>query len=260
MKFNELGLSDKLSPVRGVMRILIALASIIAIMGASVFTHKAILKLVFKTLELPESRTLRSIRQLHALIWRCLVWAFMELRADEPPSSKVRRNAFNTVKQERRHGVATVLMTYLLGPPLAHSAQGNPSNTISLEVQESIAVLRGMAEDRDSVRAEARAVLSRLTSAIGSAPTPPSTPAPDGTFFGEGILVRELFDGTILRASDEQLSTLLPTLVRPSAERIRPLTEPEIVGNWDGLVAVWSMLVKKDILARLAGFTYPVWC
>lgn len=254
LSMGPLGTDDTPASARGVVRALIVLASVIVIMGPDVFTDKACLKLVFKTMERPESRKLQSIRLLHALIWRCLVWAFAELRVKEPPSSKVRRNALEVVKQERRHGVATTLITSLLGASSLHdSPQAEHHN-----VKESVAVLRSMAEDRDSVRAEARTILSRLTSAIGSAPTPPSTPAADGKFFGGGILVKELFDGTILRASDERLSTLLPALVQSSVERVRPLTEPEIVESWDGLIEAWTTLVKKEILDCQDSFAHPV--
>ena len=63
---------DTVASARGVIRNLIALASVIVIMGPKVFTDKATLTLVFKTLEHPESRKLQSIRLLHALIW-CII-------------------------------------------------------------------------------------------------------------------------------------------------------------------------------------------
>lgn len=257
--FGRLGPGDMFTSTRGIIRALIALANVVVIMGSDAFSHKATLTLIFKTLEHPQGRKLISVRLLHALVWQCLVWAFKELRAKEPPSSKIRRHAFKTIKQERRHGVAAILIASILAPSAAHDPQGDPSRTTHHDVEDSVTVLRGMAEDRESVRAEARVVLSRLTSAIGSAPTPPSTPAPDGKFFGDGILAKELFDSTILRASNERLSTLLPTLVEISTERVRPLTEPEIVGSWDGLVEVWITLVKKEILASQGTFSHPVW-
>lgn len=249
-----LGCSDTPLFAQEVIRALVVLANVIVIMGPDVFTDKASLKLVFKMLEHRESRKLRSMRLLHALIWQCLVWAFTELRVKEPPSSKVRRKALELVKQERRNGVATMLINSLLGPPLMHVSP----KTKHHNVQESVAVLRSMTEDGDAVRAEARAILSRLTSAIGSAPTPPSTPAVDGNFFGGGMLAKELFDGTILRASDERLLTLLQTLAQFSTERVRPLTEPEIVESWDGLIEAWTALVKKDIVGCREPFAHPV--
>lgn len=72
------------------------------------------------------------------------------------------------------------------------------------------------------------------------------------------MLAKELFDGTILRASDERLLTLLQTLAQFSTERVRPLTEPEIVESWDGLIEAWTALVKKDIVGCREPFAHPV--
>ncbi|KAH9841456.1 uncharacterized protein C8Q71DRAFT_700943 [Rhodofomes roseus] len=254
-----LGSGDKPAPTQHVVRAQVILASAIAISGAEIFTHKASLKLVLKVSAETARHNRRSVRIVHALVWRCLVWAFAELQREsdagntQKPLRKIRNSVLEVIKQERRDGIGAALISTLLGSPLTH---GDPLAK-QKNVGEAIAVLRSMAEDSANVRAEARAILSRLTSAIGSAPTPPSTPATEGRSLGEGIIVKELLDGTIQRMSEEQLAKALPELTQFSVEGIRPLMEAEIVASWDKLVESWMALVKKDVLGSQGVFSAP---
>ncbi|KAH9936203.1 uncharacterized protein B0H18DRAFT_1113630 [Fomitopsis serialis] len=249
------------TPTRTLVWRQVIIASIIATLGSEVFTHKASLKLIIKTLGQIKQRKLQVLRLMHALVWRCLVWAYAELQRRDVPGhsrispAKVRDGALELIKQEQRDGIGAALISTLLCSPPLNRTQGDSAHAKHQDVTEAVAVLRKMASDRASVRAEARAILSRLTSAIGSAPTPPTTPATDGRSLGEGIVVKELFDGTILRVDVERLSTMLPELVPFSVEKIRPLTEAEIVGSWDALVEIWKILVKEDVLASQGGLS-----
>ncbi|KZT73902.1 hypothetical protein DAEQUDRAFT_808069 [Daedalea quercina L-15889] len=242
------------SLTQGIVQAQLVLAGVIAILGPEVFTHKASIKFVLKASAPLARHKLQPVRILHTLVWKCFVWALSEMKRggdgapSEPSASKTWSGALEVVKQERRNGVGAALISLLLGAPDTHHPHDEPANAKSQKVGEAVAVLRGMTEDRDSVRSEARTILSRLTSAIGSAPTPPSTPASDGRSFGNGLLVKELFDGTILRMDTNRLPAALTELSQFSTEKIRPLTEAEIVGSWDGLVETWLVLVKKDVL------------
>ncbi|EED86088.1 predicted protein [Postia placenta Mad-698-R] len=148
-------------------------------------------------------------------------------------------------RSEHRYGVGVALAAYLLSLPPGDALFGDQllSSTV-------LAVAKRMVEDEDEiVHAEGKSVLLRLVSAIGTSTIHSSTTSiviSKEHGCPEDILVEELLDGTVLKADEEHLSTIITTTGKLDVTCIRQYAEVEIVQHWSSLLEIWLSCVRRS--------------
>lgn len=229
----------------------VVLASLVILSDRQCFTHTRTIRLIVRSLAHSKRHQQRSVRVLHAWVWRCLVWAIGRIRSTDPVPNflkggiaDVRISACKIVQQEHRYGVGMALAAYLLSLPSGDALFGDQllSSTV-------LAVAKRMVEDEDEiVHAEGKSVLLRLVSAIGTTTIQSSTTSIIINECGcpEDTLVKELLDGTVLRADEEHLLTIIATTGKLDVTCIRQYAEVEIVQHWGSLLEIWLSCVRRS--------------
>lgn len=230
----------------------VVLASLVILSDRQCFTHTRTIRLIVRSLAHSKRHQQRSVRVLHAWVWRCLVWAIGRIRSTDPVPkflkgsiADVRISACKIVQQEHRYGVGVALAAYLLSLPPGDALFGDQllSSTV-------LAVAKRMVEDEDEiVHAEGKSVLLRLVSAIGTSTIQSSTTSiviSKEHGCPEDILVEELLDGTVLKADEEHLSTIITTTGKLDVTCIRQYAEVEIVQHWSSLLEIWLSCVRRS--------------
>ncbi|OSX59750.1 hypothetical protein POSPLADRAFT_1048228 [Postia placenta MAD-698-R-SB12] len=187
--------------------------------------------------------------------WACVVLASLVILSDRQCFTHTRtirlivrslaHSKRHQQRSEHRYGVGVALAAYLLSLPPGDALFGDQllSSTV-------LAVAKRMVEDEDEiVHAEGKSVLLRLVSAIGTSTIQSSTTSiviSKEHGCPEDILVEELLDGTVLKADEEHLSTIITTTGKLDVTCIRQYAEVEIVQHWSSLLEIWLSCVRRS--------------
>lgn len=223
----------------------VVLASLVILSDASVFFHSRSIKFVMNSLRYASRHENRNICTAHAVVWRTFIWAYARLspelsmkRRDDSGKladpDNTRDGVFKTISQELKGGIGIALVTLLLG-----------SNNIeaSTDVARALIVIKGMISERNHAdHREGILLLNRIVSAIG---IPFTTEVRDNRWLGNIGCSQHLFDGTVIDASLDNLGTVLSSLVDVNVDRVRQLSETELLRHWNDLIAIWIEGVEK---------------
>ncbi|KAL6303902.1 hypothetical protein BKA93DRAFT_786211 [Sparassis latifolia] len=241
---------------------LIVLACIATLLAGELFTRPRSLKLVMTYLARNLAHQRSFVRKLHACVWRCLIWAFIHVSRDNDThfhadrriisasqsSSDLRERAFCVVRQELGQGTGIALVSCLLQPPLPATQCDIPSIATS-DLSKALGIVRDMvSHDSQSVHSEGVALLTRLISSIGTAAGFLSPIASDSAQHEGKIIVKELFDSSLLKADWDKVPQLVSTIGQYNVEEVRQLTEAEIVCHWEDLFEIWAHCVERTLL------------
>ncbi|GBE84841.1 hypothetical protein SCP_0700210 [Sparassis crispa] len=240
---------------------LIVLACIATLLAGELFTRPHSLKLVMTYLARNLAHQRSFVRKLHACVWRCLIWAFVHVSRDNDThfhadrriisasqsSSDLRERAFCVVRQELGQGTGIALVSCLLQPPLPATQCDIPS-TATGDLSKALGIVRDMvSHGSQSVHSEGVALLTRLISSIGTAAGFLSPIASDSAQHEGKIIVKELFDRSLLKADWDKVPQLVSTIGQYNVEEVRQLTEAEIVCHWEDLFEIWGHCVERTL-------------
>ncbi|KZT11922.1 uncharacterized protein LAESUDRAFT_746712 [Laetiporus sulphureus 93-53] len=227
----------------------VTLSCIITLSEENTFTHEPTLQLVIELLNVSAHPKRLITTFLHRCVWRCLVWALSHI--EQQAESTQRRKgistdrthrAFQFVNQEHRGEIPILLIDTLMNSA-AESSRSHTTTPEARELSKVLEVVNASVNDKDDpVHMQGRAILARLTSAIGSS----SVAVQDHVRLPK-TLVAELFDGTILHSNKEQLNALAANFALPDVTVLLQLTEAEIIQNWDALLDIWMQCVRRSI-------------
>ena len=227
----------------------VVLASLVVLSDASVFFHDRSIRFTILSLRYASNHKQQEIRTAHATVWRTLVWAFSRLSSELIAQRRsaggklgdldvTRENVYKTIKQELKGGIGIALVTLLL----ESSDVEAPT-----DVSRALLIIRDMvAGENHTDPREAILLLNRIVSAIG---TPLTTTAHDDDWHVNIDVSRGLFDGTIIDASLGNLQIALSSLGDVKVDRVRQLSETELVHHWDSLISIWIKGVEKSLQA-----------
>lgn len=215
-------------------------AALMILCDAGLLTHPRVLMTLIVPLEKSLAHRSSSVRLLHPHVWNCLVWSFGRLSVTNTRGkSKLLGKAFDFVKQELRQGIATAIVSLFL-PSVTQDANEASDDAIAGVFQ----ILQDMGKHKSlSVKRKQAELLSRL---LAGSVDPESVQGnvvdswPNACF-----LRRQLFDGTLLRAGAENVSTAIRLLAPPDTASIRSLTDQEVESNWHPLRNLWSDAVRN---------------
>jgi hypothetical protein len=224
---------------------MVVLASLIVLSDASVFFHAQSIKFAIKSLRHASRHKNQDICAAHAVVWRTLVWAFSRVspelivrrrndsgKKDDPDVT--RDNVLKTISQELKGGIGIALVTSLLG---------SSDSEASTDVSRALIVIKEMVSGKNYAdHREAILLLNRIVSAIGS---PLTGRARDDEWLENIDLSRGLFDGTIIDTGLDNLGTALSSLGDVKVDRVRQLSETELLHHWNDLIAIWIEGVEK---------------
>ncbi|KAG9223700.1 hypothetical protein CCMSSC00406_0004959 [Pleurotus cornucopiae] len=212
-------------------------AALMILCDAGLLTRPRVLMTLILPLEKSLTHKSSSVRLLHPHVWNCLVWSFGRLDATNTRGkSKLLGKAFDFIKQELRQGIATAIISLFL-PSVTQDASDDA-------IARVLQVLQDMGKHKSlSVKRKQAELLSRL---LAGSVDPESVQGnvvdswPNACF-----LRRSLFDGTLLRAGAENVSTAIRLLAPPDTASIRSLTDQEVESNWHPLRNLWSGAVRN---------------
>ncbi|KAI0917111.1 hypothetical protein AcW1_007609 [Taiwanofungus camphoratus] len=255
-------------PGQGPTWAMVVLACIIVLSDSVLFTHPPSLKLVISSLEHAGKANRPLAYALQPSVWKCLVWAFARMtRRDESVRSdgvakahgpsNIRHRAYLIIKQEIRGGIGTALVACVLRSAVTSSPERATSNDVDLP--RALSVLQEMVQAAfEPIHSEGRSILSKLVNSIGTPTISSITPTTTTTEqLEDGILVKELFDGTILRADMKQLEHLVTDIGQTRVEEVRQLTEVEIIDHWEQLLGLWVSCVQRALIDQQPPFSLP---
>lgn len=221
------------------------LASVIVLEDYVLFSHPASLKLVFSQLAHILAHKHSTVRALHPLVWKCLIWAFSRISNGldtgptlGPPPPDIEERAFLVLKQEIRDGLGVALIDVVMDM----SGSGDTdSGCDGLDyVSKALSVLEEMTcSSSKSTRRQASELLARFTASIGVTPVAAASTANDSS----GLLTLALFDGKLLSCTTwQRLTTQMRNVGHAGygVSHTRQLTEGEMVRHWDRLASIWT--------------------
>ncbi|KAI0349596.1 hypothetical protein OH77DRAFT_1499498 [Trametes cingulata] len=222
--------------------------------GHGIFTGTRPFKLIVSILELLSKRKGETATHLMACVWRCLVWAFLQLprkpeparpfRDDARPPRNRREAAFGLVRQELRGGVGACLVAGLVANASLSDEHASPAvSTVDLEW--ALSVLHDMVvHSSERVYEDSLAILGRLVSGIGKPTESSEGPTIEKRWNPNDIIVQELLSRHVLRADAQQFSAALkPAMVFDAFM---------IVGQWDQLVGIWVNAAERELRGQTA--------
>ncbi|KAF9499380.1 hypothetical protein BDN71DRAFT_1442012 [Pleurotus eryngii] len=214
-------------------------AALMILCDAGLLTHPRVLMTLIVPLEKSLAHKSTSVRLLHPHVWNCLVWSFGRLNATNTRGkSKLLSKAFDFVKQELRQGIATAIVSLFL-PSVTQDA----SDTSDVAIAGVFQVLQDMGKHKSlSVKRKQAELLSRL---LAVSVDPESVQGNVDSWPNACFLRRSLFDGTLLCAGAENVSTAIRLLAPPDIASIRSLTDQEVESNWHPLRNLWSDAVRN---------------
>ncbi|KAF9465829.1 hypothetical protein BDZ94DRAFT_1253286 [Collybia nuda] len=244
---------------------LTVIAAIIVLLDYSLFLRPGSIKFCLNNLAYVASHEYSDVAALHSHIWRILVWALLRIPFDiewshvKRAKSKgdPRVSASKVVAQMLRGGVGTALASSLLG---ASNDTMNPGMA-SDNIMKALEVVREMVAGKSgSNPEEGLLLLSRLVSTIGTASH--STTVTVEEWEKNHLPSTSLLNGTVLHSTVKKLGSVVRGMEVVKIDRVRPLSEAEIVTNWDSLVTIWASSVKFALgkpLFQLWGELVHVW-
>lgn len=244
-------------------------ACIIVLSDASIFLHKRCLKFILPVLSKISVYKNRYIRAFHVPLWKCIVWALARLREvtenkmskedeggaglwDEINVVNVYNSGFHLSKEETKEDIGAAIVGVVLGRTVMHGTPAqNPVQTTD-DVSKALSVIEELVQNKNNEQRwrVGMSLLVRLTSGIGS----PSFCLDNGEVSEakwewdyDALLVRELFDGSLLNAGRSHLQILASQLQPIEVNTVRQLSEAEIVRHWDALLQIWVDCINKSL-------------
>ncbi|KAJ6475046.1 hypothetical protein C8R47DRAFT_1143368 [Mycena vitilis] len=217
------------------------LASFVILMGDSIFSNPLAIKFTLQMLGQLSVHKQKLVVILHAYVWKCLVWVFSRLPTPTPSDGKdTRKPIFLTLKQDLRGGIGLALIVSLLG-----TVPYDGSRDTSDSVAKVLEVVRDMMSHAEQhIRAEGVALLTQLLY------TPIPSTASAGAHFD--ILVPQLFDGSLLHQSRDNVITAVKSFPRLDPRHVRQLADPEILYHWDDLAELWVKATNISLTQEFA--------
>lgn len=196
---------------------IVALA-IVVLSGPDVFKHPPTVKLVLSVAASAGTHGRSSARKLGGRIWRALAWAASGTDAGTT-KERTRDKLWRVVTQDLRHGAGAAQVAGLL------------ATGILADVARAVHVVERMqVHAEEEVRGEAREVLQRMLG-VGEGTMPPRI---------DSLVDASLLDGDALFTPYNKLSVLGSRLKPLDINVVRPLTEEEILSQWDKLLDCWT--------------------
>lgn len=158
---------------------------------------------------------------------------------DDGEAAEMRERAFSFVRQELKRGVGVALVTMLLQSTQTYVGPVQEFRSVSWALLVVDEMVLGKRESNPS---EGVLLLNRLVSAIGT----PASPANGGEKNYAPSLA--FFDGSLLVAASEKLGVVTRTIGKVKVDRVRQLSEPELLHHWETLVATWTNGANLSLL------------
>ncbi|KAJ3733345.1 hypothetical protein DFJ43DRAFT_1068632 [Lentinula guzmanii] len=211
----------------------VVIASFIVLIDVPLFNSTTLLKMKEILWQISDQPS-ATVRLLHTPVWKCFVWAFARIPADDEISRKVQ----TVISQDLRNGTGALLLHVMM------NLNGKEMVTRILEV------LTWMFDDKSS-RQDGVVLLCHL---LGSSGTPRSNAdiIP--------ILHEQLFDGKILDAHLADLMKHTATTGDPTVVRriIRELSIQETIDHWERLHELWTDSVKYLMKNSMPDIQKPI--
>ncbi|EJD52145.1 hypothetical protein AURDEDRAFT_181670 [Auricularia subglabra TFB-10046 SS5] len=210
------------------------LATVIVLSGGQLFRRTRTLKMVLSVMPHLTKHKHPAVKAIGRLVWRCLVWAFVDLQraADQLPEGQPKREqqvscdaAWKIVRQivEGSVGLSIVIAVLYDG-----SARG---------VKRALEVIQVMLAGGSKSHQFATEMLLQLTSRTARRKCA-MKPA-------EALLYCGLFDGNLMSFDTPTLNTTLHRIVKcVDPKHVRALSDTELAAAWTPLLALW----KKSLL------------
>lgn len=240
-------------PAQNVLRALSLTGSIVVLLGDRFFQSRRIINLVRDTLRramvAPDGyrRPVGNITAMQAGVWRCIIYAFAQLRSallhrSRADRATVEEQVFPILKEELDGGVPYALIAVLLGADARDSIEEVAST--KADISRVVSVLHDMVHS--SMRylvPEGRSILIHLLGGIVD-PTPMDKSLGGATAKWEPsrAVPRSLFQEQIWDASYNGGQKMLPSL-----DWIRTLEETEVAHEWHSLVEIWFTCAMRDL-------------
>lgn len=239
---------DSLSGSNRPTWVLTVLSAMIVLLDDSLFLHPRSIKFCLNHLAHVASHEYSDVAAIHPHIWRIMVWAFSRM----PHEIDVKRNhmrqnkskkdprfaAFKVVAQVLNGGVGIALTSALLGASEDDTIPSVASNNVS----KALSVVEEMVAGKSgSDPEEGLLLLNRLVSAIGTAS---QSIVPAEEWEKNHFPSTKLLDGTILHSNVKKLGRVVRNIEVVKMDRVRQLSEEEIIGHWDALAIIWAKSVR----------------
>lgn len=232
------------------------LSSLVVLSDGWVFTRSSFVSLVGDLIFATSRHKSGTMVSLHALVWRCLIWAFTRIKCihpeeaarydDKNPGDVLSRRAFKFLLQMSDQHLGPALVYALLSPKTSSDSSVVTSHEDE-DVPRVALVLREMIKHSNSHGLQkAKALLAQMTSAIGSTEHLPMDP-----WDGQHILPGQLLNGALVEVSRTQLPGLMRSVTALESNSVRPLVETEVLRHWDDLFKVWAYCMSRTLQADL---------
>ncbi|KAF9054214.1 armadillo-type protein [Panaeolus papilionaceus] len=217
--------------------------SIILIEGYQLFSSRWSMAIVYAVIS-----KLLDYQDVHRELWRLSLWAFSRVPSSSDSNSDdtfaLWDRAYMIVKQTLDHGLGTQLI-YILMRNAEELRNEEMARTV---VGKAILLVEEMVQHEDpSVRADGFNALCALLKGIGPefsiAPHRPKETHQAGIAFSTPLV-----DGSLFEQKPGQNVDLGRTEV--DVNIIKPLSEQDIVDNWDKLADIWVVSAKDVVHGR----------
>ncbi|EIW80983.1 hypothetical protein CONPUDRAFT_72825 [Coniophora puteana RWD-64-598 SS2] len=224
------------------------LASLIVLSGRKLFFHGAAMKFVFHSLGSVEAHKHPTIRAFHAPLWKCLVWAFMDLVHSSQTDLEVLESAFSAVNQVHRAGVGASLVMSLLD---VSSCYGAWSTAKAFRVLEDMITSDSKHVQRDAVRLLKLMTGSKGPSSSDTLQCSSRKPTP--------LITNALLDGSLVQVEWVALPKLVKALPRTNLGHMRRFFLQELFCHLDSLLLLWSLCVDPTSDTKLQPDVVEIW-
>lgn len=226
------------------------LGSLVVLSDGRIFMTGSFLRFTLQTIAPCLVNSWRPLHQLHAAIWRTLVWSSTRVEhigeGTEEGANRtddLREPVFRTVNQELpKYNVGASLVYALLGPsigspPDEHSARRNMPARDDKDVARALTVMKDLAHGGQ--HDEATALLSMCTRDISAVSLERWDPLQ--------ILSKTLLDPELIHADHDRILYLTHHAPNFSPRLIHPLSDAELAKHWDQIADIWGTLMKEAI-------------
>ncbi|KAJ7677482.1 hypothetical protein B0H17DRAFT_1182547 [Mycena rosella] len=215
------------------------LASFVVLLDDLFFSTPRALKLTFQSLHHLAGSKQRLASTLHSQVWQSLIWVFSRIPIQD--GADERRDAvFRTVKQDLQGGIGLALVLSLLD-----AAPNDGSCDTTDSVTKVLVVVEDMLSHGDPLmQVDGISVLAKLL----YTPVPSTGSDVPQTL---NMLAPQLFDGSMLHAKHESVSTAVRSMGHLHISQLRQLSDLEILRHWAALTDLW---VRATNISLASGF------
>lgn len=249
--------------------VLSVLAACVIVLDSEMFAHPRALKLVISASAPAAVHRSPAVRSMHALVWRCLIWAFgrlggrsyeldlERLAADaKMDADDLRERAFRLVGQELSRGNGAALLATLCPRPRPEADHDRSSDRD--DARRVVTTLKQIIHHENrATREEGILAFARLlgpdTNAVSSSGRPSI-----GQPYEIELVSPDLFDRTLHELAPELLAERMGDLVRFDLEHIGPLSARDVNLHWDELLELWAACVRSALRNVEGGFALSV--